>query len=762
MGLNYSVKSCSTSPELFDFSIASPIAMLDRNLKYLSVSQQWLSAYGFSRAQEVVGRHHHDIFTHTSDTWQTAYHRCLVKGEEAWVEHWEHRADGTRQLAQSVMQAWLTTTGAIGGVMISSQFTAATAIQSYRQLANQKFQTLTTLRKINQYRVAMPTQPIVSPRLEAQNIASFMQRSSLAMIEWDCHFRVITWNQAAEKIFGYTPAEAKGKLLLALILPANARVAAYQTWQARLTEISGTQSIHKNCTKAGRIVTCEWHTTPLINPEGQVSGLVSMIVDISDRLQSETNLQYNQKLITDIINNTDSCIFVKDYLKADGKYILSNQQFANLCDRTCEQVLGKNDYDLFEPHIADAFQIVDRQVLQTGKPMQIEEVAPQADGLHTSIVFKFPLLNPSGEVYAVGGIAADITDRKRAEAALKAVNEQLELRIQERTATLQQSEAQLKQYVHQLQEEAAERQAALRELKHTQAQLVQTEKMSSLGQLVAGVAHEINNPVNFIYGNISPASEHVQDLIRLIHHYQQHCIDHMPEMKAIAEEIDLSFILEDLPKLLASMRVGADRIRKIVLALRTFSRMDESEVKFVDIHEGIDSTLMILQSRIKEVSKTVEIAVIKSYGDLPLVECYAGQLNQVFMNILANAIDALQENAEPKTLPDSALPATPAVNYDSTDGCRRTSPTIRIQTEALVNHVVIRISDNGAGIPEVVRQKLFEPFFTTKPVGKGTGLGLSISYQVVVDRHGGDLHCVSSLGHGTEFVIKIPKQLNLE
>ncbi|MBD2387011.1 sensor histidine kinase [Cylindrospermum sp. FACHB-282] len=270
------------------------------------------------------------------------------------------------------------------------------------------------------------------------------------------------------------------------------------------------------------------------------------------------------------------------------------------------------------------------------------------------------------------------------------------------------------------------------------AQLVQSEKMSSLGQLVAGVAHEINNPVNFIYGNLTPANQYIQDLLRLLQLYQRHYPHPIAEIQDEAEEIDLDFLVTDLPKLLVSMKVGAKRITEIVLSLRNFSRLDEAEMQAVNIHEGIDSTLMILGNRLKATSDRSAIEVIKEYSDLPLVECYVGQLNQVLMNILANALDALEESI---------------VNSQWSES----KPQIRIATElAGEQEVMIRIADNGLGIPKNLQARLFDPFFTTKPAGKGTGLGLSISYQIITEKHQGKLECVSSPGKGTEFVIVIP------
>ncbi len=277
-------------------------------------------------------------------------------------------------------------------------------------------------------------------------------------------------------------------------------------------------------------------------------------------------------------------------------------------------------------------------------------------------------------------------------------------------------------------------------LKKTQTQLIQTEKMSGLGQLVAGVAHEINNPVNFIYGNLVHAEKYGQDLLNLIRLYQQHYSEPVPAIKAEIDLIDLEFLLEDLPKILASMKLGTERIRSIVQSLRTFSRLDEAEMKPVSIHEGIDSTLSILQSRLKMSSDSVAIQIVREYGQLPEVDCYPGQLNQVFMNILVNALDVLEEYNQLRT----------AEEIQEDPG------TIRIWTGIEDERAVIRISDNGPGVPEEIQVRLFDPFFTTKPVGKGTGLGLSISYQIVVEQHNGRLLCNSELGKGAEFAIEIP------
>lgn len=307
------------------------------------------------------------------------------------------------------------------------------------------------------------------------------------------------------------------------------------------------------------------------------------------------------------------------------------------------------------------------------------------------------------------------------------MNQRLELEISER------KQAQL------------ELQKALQELQSTQAQLIQTEKMSSLGQLVAGVAHEINNPVNFISGNIIYVSQYTQQLLELVELYQEEFPNHRQKIQAKIDDIDLEFVVEDLPKILSSMKMGSRRIEQIVLSLRTFSHLDEADMKEVDIHEGIESTLLILQNRFKAKPEHPKIEIIKEYGKLPLVECYAGQLNQVFMNVINNALDALDMwNAQRSQQEIQNNPSQIIINTKIIDN----------------NRVVVKIADNGPGMTQEVKQKLFDPFFTTKPVGQGTGLGLSISYQIIVQKHSGVLRCDSQLGKGTEFWIEIPLHQN--
>jgi signal transduction histidine kinase len=322
----------------------------------------------------------------------------------------------------------------------------------------------------------------------------------------------------------------------------------------------------------------------------------------------------------------------------------------------------------------------------------------------------------------------------------------LETRVLERTQELTQINQQLEQEIIERQQIAYELQETLENLQKTQTKLIQTEKMSSLGQMVAGVAHEINNPINFIYGNITHAGEYMQEMMTLIQLYQKYYTQPAREISEYQDSIEFEFLQEDLLKVLNSMKIGAERIREIIVSLRNFSRLDEAEMKEVNLHEGIESTLLILQHRLHIKPEYPEIKVTKNYGDLPLVECYAGQLNQVFMNLITNAIDAIESQGK---------------NHPSTENQSNQLGCITIQTQRLnADWVQIKISDTGLGISPEVMKRLFDPFFTTKEVGKGTGLGLSISYQIVVEKHQGFLKCFSELGEGTEFIIEIPIRQN--
>jgi len=456
----------------------------------------------------------------------------------------------------------------------------------------------------------------------------------------------------------------------------------------------------------GRIMQTFIRSYPLKDATGKNIGLVSAITDITESKRAEVQLREQEQFLRSIYEGVEHLIFVINVLE-NGELIYAawNSASEKVLSIRSADVIGKTPEQVFGAEEGTSVRQRFLKSLKTGKSTSYEESLTLDDQKNWFITTINPLKNSQGNIYRLVGTAINISKRKKAETQLK--------------------------------KQAVDLEKALQELQQAQMQVIQSEKMSSLGQLVAGIAHEINNPVNFIYGNLNYANDYIQDLVKLVKLYQECFGNPPPQISELIEAIDLDFIIEDLPKLLQSMEVGADRIREIVISLRTFSRMDEADMKVVDIHEGIDSTLMILEHRLKVTPHRIAIEVVKEYSNLPLVECYPGQLNQVFMNILANAIDAMEESIFKGEM----------VN----------DPQICIQTKLLEsNQVTISIIDNGVGVAEDVKQRLFDPFFTTKPIGKGTGMGLSISYQIITQRHGGSLECISQPGQGAKFVITIP------
>ncbi|MBP0021342.1 MAG: PAS domain-containing protein [Cyanobacteria bacterium SBLK] len=337
------------------------------------------------------------------------------------------------------------------------------------------------------------------------------------------------------------------------------------------------------------------------------------------------------------------------------------------------------------------------------------------------------------------GLIIDITPRKIAEIAVQQYQTHLTEMVKERTRDLTATNEKLQQEIRERERQAEYLQATLEKLKETQAQLIQTEKMSSLGQLVGGIAHEINNPISFIYGNIDHLNYYTRDLLSLLDLYDMRKSSQNSEIKTFKEKIDWDFIKTDLPHLLESMKVGSQRIRDIILSLQNFSRHDESEIKFANIREGLESTLRILGNRLKLKCDGTEIKIIREYRESSPIECYPSLINQVFMYIFSNAIDALES--------DRAQNATKI-------------PTITVKTQSVSKGMEVTIQDNGCGMTEEIKNKLFDPFFTTKPVGVGTGLGLTTTYQIIVEQHQGRISIESQLNQGTKVTILLRDRLN--
>ncbi|OCQ94310.1 PAS domain-containing sensor histidine kinase [Nostoc sp. MBR 210] len=508
------------------------------------------------------------------------------------------------------------------------------------------------------------------------------------------------------QISQYQPAELIGKTHRIINSGYHSQEFFQEMWLT-ISQGSVWKGEVKNLAKDGTYYWVDTTIVPVLDEQGKPQQYVAIRNDITARKQTEITLKKSLKELADIKFALDqSSIVAVTNNKGMIEYV--NDKFCQISQYQPAELIGKTHRIINSGYHSQEFFQEMWLTISQGRVWKGEVKNLAKDGTYywvdTTIV---PLLDEQGKPQQYVAIRNDITARKQAEAELN--------------------------------EKAKELEQALQELQHTQLQLIQTEKMSSLGQLVAGVAHEINNPVSFIFGNLKHAYQYTQNLLNILKIYQSHYPEPDLEIKEEAENCDLEFLVEDLPKLYSSMTVGANRISEIVASLRSFSRLDESDLKVANIHQGLDSTLMILEHRLVSKTDRPKILVIKEYGNLPLVECYAGQLNQVFMNILLNAIDALEENFQQLT------------------------PTIYIRT-AMPNSTQVKISiiDNGAGMSDEVRQKIFDPFFTSKPVGKGTGMGLSISYQIITNRHQGSLECISSPGKGAEFIITIPIHLELE
>lgn len=441
-----------------------------------------------------------------------------------------------------------------------------------------------------------------------------------------------------------------------------------------------------------------------------------------DRLRNPTSgfhgetpgKQTSSAFLRQLLDSIPDPVFVKD---EEHRWLMVNQAYCQMMGIERADRLGKTDYDFMPMEQAELEWLMDEHIFATEAEDISEAYRVDALGRPQYLSTKKICFITDQDDKLMVGVIRDMTDRKQIEDQAQESALQAKLKTQQLSDTL-------------------------KELQQTQLQLIQSEKLSSLGQLVAGVAHEINNPINFIHGNLIHVQQYLRELLVLLSAYREYQ-DFLPERLAqIEQDIDVEFILEDMPKLMASMQTGTQRIQSIVSSLRLFSHLDESGYKLTDLHEGLDSTICLLRSRLQADSICQAITIECEYGDLPLVECHGGEINQVFMNLLANAIDSLAERQ------------SQVLNTRDTF-----VPLIVVRTKQLQDHVRIEISDNGLGIPKDVQKKVFDPFFTTKVIGKGTGMGLPISYQVIVDRHQGKLSFTSIPNEGTTFRIQLPVKL---
>lgn len=765
----------SLTPELFNLFLEHApvaVAMFDRQMRYLFTSRQWLSDYGLGN-QNIIGRSHYEVFPNLPNHWPEVYQRCLGGAVERCDNDRLMRPDGTEKWVKWEVRPWQYPTGEVGGLIVSTEFiTSALLTEETLSCADIAVTLQQLQREIGDRQ--RTEEALTASEARFQKLAANMPGAIYQfLLRPDGSKSIVYISSGCRDLYELEPEEIQQdyQRLWALIHPEDL-AALQQSIFTSAETLKPRNHEARIITPSGKL---KWIQS-VSRPEKLEGGGIlwdGLLLDITKRKRAEEQLQQYKEHLEELV------------LARTAALTQANQQLTML-NRLANQIRNSLDLNTIQQTLVDEIRELlqlDRCHITWHRPRLTPpawEVVTEAKATNLSshvgcypsteigsvsetllrleliredavetlsnpvrrrlllslgyrAILALPIQTQTGEVIILSCIHCS-TSRQWTDdevELLQAVMAQLAIAIThaelyEKTCT-----------------KAQELEQALEELRRTQSQLVQTEKMSSLGQLVAGIAHEINNPVSFIYGNVGHASDYIQDLLRLLECYRATYPQPTLEIEHLAEEIELDFLVEDLPKLLDSMAVGATRIQEIVRSLRTFSRVDESERKPINLHEDIDNTLLILGHRLKATAGHPPIEVIKDYGNLPLVECYAGLMNQVFMNLLSNAIDALEErNQQGKTdnIEDS--------NF---------KPEITIKTRVTnSNWVSIIILDNGAGIPSDVISKIFDLFFTTKPIGKGTGLGLAISYQIIVEKHGGRLHCHSVPGTGTEFFIQIP------
>ena len=685
---------------------AEAVAMVDCEMRYLSVSRRWETDCGLGDG-EAIGRSHWELFPHLPEYWEQNAQACLA-GVLEYSEFVAGRSIASVSgkiaggcLGESVkwiFQPWKNSEGAIGGLILFASEIACELAQRNRYNKFQsevKSKQLETIRQLTQIALENAADTIFFTTSDGQ---------------------ICYANKAACHLFGYSESE----LLNLRVSDIDSQLAALD-WPEHWDQLKQQSNLTFETsykTKDGASFPVEVKVNYL--EYGGCEYRCAIARDISARQVAESALLEAKEQLQAVLDAVPGLV---SWVSSDLRYLGVNRHLASAYKMPAEVFTGQKVGFL---DTSPKFNDLVYGFFASNKKKTSQEVTASIRGENkTYLIVAQKYHNNTAAVF----VGLDITESKQSLFAL------------------QESEERLRQ-------QAARLEQTLLILQRTQTQLIQTEKMSSLGQLVAGIAHEINNPVSFISGNVSHATGYIQELMRLIDLYQKYYPHPVPEIKYVIEELDLEFITQDLPKLLNSMKVGSERIRDVVRSLRLFSRTDEAQMKPADIHEGLDSTLLILQNRLQAKGGRPGISLVKEYGDLPLVRCYPGHLNQVFMHLLTNAIDALEEGG--RNSEKNGKMQNQAFLSGASSRPGRFNPEIRIRTSVVEeNEVAIAIRDNGPGMTEEVLGCIFDPLFTTKSPDTSTGLGLAISQHLVVEKHGGNLHCVSRPGEGTELIVKI-------
>ncbi|WP_373535821.1 PAS domain S-box protein [Microcoleus sp.] len=684
---------------------ADSVAMVDCEMRYLSVSSRW-ETDGAIGCGEAIGRSHWELFPNLPEYWQQNARACLtgvleysefVTGRSPVCEAEQIEGCGSGRV-KWVFLPWKNCSGAIGGLLLFAEKIA-------EELAPKNcYHKLTSNVKTPQLEIKRKLTPIA------------LDNAADTVFFTSAEGQICYANKAACNLFGYSESE-----LLNLTVSDIDSQFSVSDWPELWEKLKQQSKFTFKATYKTRNGAC-FPVEVKVNylEYGGCEYCCAIARDISARIAAESALLEAKEQLQAVLDAVPGLV---SWVSSDLRYLGVNRHLATAYQMPAEIFSGQkvgfldtspkfNDlvYDFFASPQKKTSQEVITNIRGEDKTYLI---VAQKYQKNTAAVF----------------VGLDITESKQSLFAL------------------QESEERLRQ-------QAAKLEQTLLVLQRTQTQLIQTEKMSSLGQLVAGIAHEINNPVSFISGNVSHATGYIQELLKSIELYQKHYPDPVAEIQDWMEDLDLDFIKKDLPKLLNSMKVGSQRIRDVVRSLRLFSRTDAAQMKPVDIHEGLDSTVLILQNRLQAKGGRPGISLIKEYADLPRIRCYPGQLNQVFMHLLTNAIDALEEGGRnPQRCGTIQSQSLLSAGGSETEIF---NPEIRIRTFLVSSsEVAIAISDNGPGMTEEVLDCIFDPLFTTKCPETSTGLGLAISQHLVVEKHGGQLHCVSRPGQGTELIVKI-------